>query len=189
MIKFFCRLIDFMLMFFCFLLPMMIIGAIILLFVCPFMPKDKLQLPKYFRWWDNVDSYIGRDTRVYQSVCQQGWWARYCWLAWRNPINYFDYVHLGLKWNGTELYDVYNSNEDDVGDGTYPGWRHIEVVQYDGKEWKPYFEYYLIYKYPFAPKYCLRFRCGWKIGDNKNKPDTLSQWCLVFNPLMPYTGH
>ena len=166
------------------LLPLMIAGAIILPFVLPFMAKDNYYLPFWLRWFDNVDGYVGRDTSVYHMICDMGWWARYKWLAWRNPINYFDYRALGLFWKGREVYTFYNPANDNVGDGTRPGFRHIEIEK-DGVN---YFEYYLIYRYPFAQKYCCRFRMGWKIGNNKNPPHSISQWVLVFNPCHPYTG-
>lgn len=168
------------------LVPLMLIGAILLLFVCPFVPNDKLRLPALFKWWDIVDDYIGRDTSVIKKIYAQGWWARYCYIAWRNPINYFDYVYLGLHWTGKEIYTFYNPSDDNVGDTTNarPGFRYIEISQGD----KIYWEYYLIWLYPFKQDTCLRFRMGWKIGNNKNPANTVSQWCFVISPFKTFSG-
>ena len=188
MLKGFFRLIVHTGIFLFLLLPLMIVGAISLLFVCPFMPKTRLQLPVMFKWFDNVDSYIGRDTSVYQMKCMDGWWSRYCYIAWRNPINYFDYQYMGLLWDNTEIYTKYDPADDDVGDGTRAGFRHIEVIRrtplYDQK----YYEYYWIYQYPFAKHVCFRFRLGWKIGSNINNKGSISQWVYVISPWHNYTG-
>ena len=186
MLLFIYRLILQTITFFFLLLPLMLIGAIILPFVCPFISKDELQLPALFRWWDNADSYLNRDTSAYKTVCQAGWWSRYCYIAWRNPINYFDYLRMGLIWRGNEVYTTYNPDEDNIGDGfnQIPGWRHIEVNQ-NGKK---YWEYYLIYVYPFNKKVCFRWRSGYKIKDKNNPTGTITQWCLVLSPWKEYDG-
>jgi len=102
------RLIKFTLVFLFLLFPLMVAGAIILLFVCPFVPKDQLRLPKLFKIWDIVDDYVGRDTSVIKKIYAEGWWARYCYCAWRNPINWWDYQVMGLHWDGSEVYTHYN---------------------------------------------------------------------------------
>lgn len=180
------RLVKFTLVFLFLLFPLMLSGAIILLAVCPFIPKNQLKLPAFCKWFDIVDAWIGRDTSVIKKIYAQGWWARYCYCAWRNPVNYFDYVYMGLKWNGSEVYTKYNPADDDVGDTTNarPGFRHIEVKQ-GGKE---YFEYYWIYQYPFAKHVCFRFRLGHKIGSEDNPPGTVSQWVYVISPWKQYSG-
>ncbi len=148
--------------------------------------NSDMKLPRLFRWWDNVDLYIGRDSSVYRAVCAKGKWARYSWLVFRNPMNYFDYMHLGLKWLGGEYYSHYDPKDNDVGNSTNdrPGFKYIEVIQVNAT----YYEYYWVYKYAFWPTKCFRFRFGWKIGDNTNKPGTYSQWCLVVAPIFPYWG-
>lgn len=179
----FGRLFTHLFVFFVVTVPLMIAGAIILAFVVPLTWSfDKYRLPKLFRWFDSADPYVGRDTSTFDRVCEKGVWAKYTWLAWRNPINYFEYRWLGLQWLGSEFYLRHNPDEDNIGDGTKSGMRYIEVSQND----KRYFEYYLIYQYPFAPQYCLRFRLGWKIKDLNNSLNSISQWCLVFNPFHPW---
>ena len=182
------RFIKFSIVFLCLLLPLMLVGALLLLFVCPFVPNDKLRLPALFKWWDIVDDYIGRDTSVIKKIYAQGWWSRYCYIALRNPVNYFDYVHMGLHWTGNEIYTLYNKDEDNIGDGTRPGFRHIEVVRRNGLFDRKFFEYYWIYQYPFAKHVCFRFRMGWKIADDNNPPGSVSQWCFVISPWHNYTG-
>lgn len=173
-------------------LPLMLAGVIVLLFVCPFMPNDRLKLPYMFRWWDIVDAWVGRDTSVIQKIYAKGWWARYVYCAWRNPINYFGYTYLGLHWNGSEIYTKYNPDEDNINTGNETGFRHIEVVQppafgvldYD----KRYYEYCLVWVYPFAKPRCLYFRYGWKIVNKDNPTGSTSQWVLTINPFCTFTG-
>ncbi len=184
MLLFLYRLFKHIDVFFVVCLPIMLLGIPMVAIALCFVSDTDYKLPRLFRWWDNADLYTGRDTSVYRAVCAKGKWARYSWLVFRNPMNYFDYFYLGFVWTTTGVYVHYNPKNDDVGDGTRPGHRYIEVLL--GNE--TYYEYYLIYKYPFAPHYCFRFRTGWKIGDNKNKKGSFTQWCLVLNPFMPYTG-
>jgi hypothetical protein len=172
-------------------LPLMLAGVVILLFVCPFMAKDRLRLPYIFRWWDIVDDWIGRDTSVIQAIYAKGWWSRYVYCAFRNPINFLGYAYLGLHWNSTEIYTRYNPAEDYINTGNMQGFRHIEVLQGDGTQPflnKAYYEYCLVWVYPFAKPYCLYARCGWKIVNKNNPAGTVSQWCLTINPFCTFTG-
>jgi len=188
------RLLSHTATFFAYLLPLQLVGAVILLFVVPFLSPDNLRLPYILRWFDSADSYIGRDTSVYAAVCKSGWWNRYTWLAWRNPINYFGYKHNGLNWEGREIYSKFDPKETSVGDASqdHPGFRHIEVmkpvVQDNQISYITYFEYYWIYQYPFAKKVCFRFRLGWKIKDTDNPKGTTSQWVYVISPWKRYSG-
>jgi len=168
------------------LLPLMIAGWILLLITLPYIRAEQRFLPRWLRWFDNADQYVGRDTSVYYMICDSGWWNRYTWLAWRNPINYFHYVYMGLKWKGGEAYLDYDPAGESVGDSSsdHPGFRHIEVRQ-NGLH---YFEYYWIYRYPFKRDVCFRYRLGWKISDTKNPPGTISQWVFVISPWKKYSG-
>jgi len=197
--KFLARLLchTFTFLFVC--LPLMLAGTVILLFVCPFMPKDRIRLPYLVRWFDIVDDYIGRDTSVIQKIYAGGWWDRYVYCGWRNSVNYFDYMFLGLRWDGRERYTRYNPAESDIGDGfgQRTGLRYISVEREghlctcSGQPHlinKHYFEYYFIYQYPFAKKVCFRFRLGWKIKDRINLAGTVSQWVFVISPWKRYDG-
>lgn len=180
------RFIKHILVFFLICLPIMLAGIPMVAIAMLMIKNSDMKLPRLFRWWDNADLYLGRDTSAYRAVCAQGKWARYSWLVFRNPMNYFDYVNLGLKWMGGEYYSHYNPKDNDVGNSTNerPGFKYIEVIQVNST----YYEYYWVYKYAFWPTKCFRFRFGWKIGDNTNKPNTISQWCLVIAPIFPYWG-
>lgn len=184
MIKGIIRFISHALIFLLVCLPMMIAGAILLLFVCLFMPNNRIKLPYIFRFWDIVDGWIGRDTSVIQKIYAEGWWSRYTYCAWRNPVNYFDYFYLGLNWNGSEEYTLYDPAEDDINTGNQQGYRHIEVMQGD----KSYYEYCLVWVYPFAKPRCLYFRFGWKIVNKDNPAGSVSQWVLTINPFCTFTG-
>ena len=164
----------------------MIIGAISLLIYLGIKKNNApINLPKYLRWFDNADLYVGRDVSTYLKVIFSGWWSRYTWLAFRNPTNYFNYVYLGFVFKESFVYIKHNSEEDKIGDTSKEGFRHIELVNGDGKR---YYEYYYIKKYWFNPKVCFRFRMGWKIKDNKNKEKDAVQYCLVIAPYKEYTG-
>lgn len=165
-----------------FVIPLMILGWLILPFVLLFVPKNQIRLPAVFKWFDSVDSYIGRDTSVYQSVCQQGYWARYTWIAFRNPINYVGYKVLGFQFNGTEMYYRYDPKQFDIGDTSREGFRSIEVM----KDKNFYYEYYWIKKW--SQTKCLRIRIGWKIVNNLNPIGSWCQWVLVFQPWKDYSG-
>ncbi len=188
MILFLARLIKYTVLF-SLILPLQLVGAIALLLVLPFYKG--LKLPFFLRWYDSYDLYSDRDDSVYRSVIDKGWWARYVWLAWRNPLNYFHYHHLGLHWNGHEVYLRHNPDEDNVGDSTndHPGLRHIEVEQIDDLGNRhTYFEYYWIYVYPFNKKVCFRFRLGHKISDLDNPAGSISQWVYVISPWKKFSG-
>lgn len=184
MITFIYRFIKHSLVFLFIMLPLMIVGAIVLFPYLPFVPNSQIKLNPLFIWWDNVDSYIDRDTSAYRAICNQGWWARYVYIAWRNPVNYFDYLTMGLLWNSSAIYTKYDPSEDDIGDTTRAGLRHIEVMQ----DKKNYYEYYWIYQYPFKKYVCMRFRLGWKIKDKNNPPGSVSQWVFVISPWHNYSG-
>ena len=184
MIKGIIRFIQHLCVFLFVCLPLMLAGTVILLFVCPFMANDRLRLPWLFRYFDIVDDYIGRDTSVIKAIYAKGWWARYVYCAWRNSINFFDYFKLGLLWNGSEVYTKYNPAEDHINTGNTAGFRHIEVMQGD----KSYYEYALVYVYPFAKPYCFYYRQGWKIVNKNNPAGSVSQFCLTANPFCTFTG-
>lgn len=178
------RLIRNLAVLFCIALPLEISGWFILLVVLLFVPKTQLKLPRAFIWFDCADMYVGRDYSVYQAVCAQGYWARYLWLAWRNPCNYFGYTHLSFIFNSTGKYLIANPNEFNVGNttGAIPGFRYIEYVQNDGT----YYEYCWIKKWNSAK--CLRFRMGWKIENNSNPINSYCQWVTVLQPYIDYSG-
>jgi hypothetical protein len=187
MIKFILRLVKALVQFILIEVPLQLVGAIILLIYLPF--TSRLQLPYLLKWFDCADFYIDRDVTTYLGVLAQGWWARYKWLAWRNPINYFEYIYLGIKVAPDHMYTVYNPEEEQVGDSTgdRPGLRYIELQQDN----KTYYEYYYIVKYSlFAnqEQKCFRFRLGWKISDKNNSIGSYIQHVLVVSPYKSYSG-
>lgn len=171
------------LMFFGICVPIMLLGSIILLLFLPFSKHEKL--PYFLKWWDCADFYVGRDPHTYREVVKKGWWARYTWLAWRNPMNYFEYRYMGMEYDPRSVWVLYDPQGDDVGDKSRAGYRHIELTDSKGRG---FYEYYWIYKYPFASNWCFRFRMGWKIKDKKRVHYQLIQWCFVIGPWFPYSG-
>ena len=190
-IKAVCRFIYHVALFLLVSLPLMLIGAIVLI---PFIALGyKIgSLPIVVRWFDSVDPYVGRDTTVITRVNNGQFWDqysplqlklnRYMWLAFRNPINYFTYKYLGFVWGRPEIVVKGDSQ---VGDsaGKHEGLCYTEVRQDN----KTYYEYYYIKK--ITNSSCIRFRFGYKIGDiTKNKPGDIQQEVLVFQIFKSYTG-
>ena len=184
------RLIRNLLVLFCVAIPHEIIGWVVLPFVLLFVPKTQIKLPALFRWFDNADIYAGRDYSVYQYVCNQGYWARYLWLAWRNPCNYFGYFYLSFVFNARGKYTVFDPSQVNVGNttGARAGYRYIEYVQLSpvSSALDTYYEYCYIKKWSSTK--CLRFRMGWKIGNNTNPVGSYCQWVCVLQPYIDYSG-
>lgn len=182
--KFISRLIKHLTILILVCIPLEILGILILLPICWFS-RNSIYLPKALRWFDNADLYVGRDPKVYLEVCQKGTLYRYYWLALRNPLNYFGYTRLGvcLKTEIKALYETISTPP--VGDTTKAGLYRCEALIDE----KRYFEYYLIYKYPFWPTLCFRFRMGHKLKMIKdNKLGDYIQFVMVISPFHSYTG-
>lgn len=154
-------------------LPLQLVGAVVLLVYLPihfgYLHNDDtiydLPLPRYLRWFDCVDFYVGRNTDTIWQISQQGILAYYNWLAWRNPINYFGYKVLGFQFPDYIHYNMSLSSAY-VGDSTgkREGWRYTEIQT-------GHYEYLLVKK--VTSKSCIYLRFGWKIGEY-NKPRS---WC------------
>lgn len=165
-------------------------GALILALYLPFNSEIK-KLPFLLRWFDGADQYFGRNTKVYDKVMQGGAWQKYCWLAWRNPLNYFGYKYLGFSVSNSAqvILDSRTSNNLNlqIGDGIdkCPGTFYIEI----SNEGSKYFEYYKIVKYSFFGQVkCLRIRIGWKIGQDHPITTGQCQWVFVVSPFHSYDG-
>ncbi len=168
--------------------PLQLVGVVVLGIALPIIRKTKhmkmgkslseqLKLPAFLRWFDNVDIYNGRDYSTYWRVYQEGPWAQYCWLAWRNPLNYFGWQVLGV------VNDLGFSLPDDaIGDATgqMPGFRTTEVVL----NGTTYYEYYYIRQ--LTKDKCIRIRVGWKLAGTKQ--GQIAQWVLVLSFWHSYSG-
>lgn len=179
-LKFIYRLCKALIIFLIILLPLQLIGAIILLPTCYIVGNSFL--PKFLRWFDNADSFVGRDDSTYLVVRATGPWNTYCWLAWRNPLNYFGYVVLGIKFTTEAQQTIYSGiNSINVGDTTQAGFFYTEVEQ-DGST---YYEYYWIKLYNTTT--CFRFRMGHKIG-LLSKQNQFCEYVGIISPYHSYTG-
>lgn len=162
---------------------MQVIGLIIIPFILLCI-GDNPKFPSCFKWLDNFDHWGDRDTSTYDAIIKSGFWARYNFIALRNPLNYFGYAVLGIQVTDTPI--VVESNEHyTVGDssGKESGFLYQDV---DYGVHRVY-EYYYIYK--FSPTKCFRFRMGYKIGDPKsNKIGSYIEQVLVIQPYKSYTG-
>lgn len=192
--KFLLRLLINIFKFLCISVPLQLLGALILL---PFLyyrhDKYARTLPSWLKWFDCADFYVGRDTSTYvNKIIPQGWWIRYCWLAWRNPINYFSYKYLGFLLEPpykSLTYIKIPESEHDIGDSS----QDIEGFYYQEIEVnsKVYYEYYYIYVYtiPFTSiQKCIRFRMGWKLGQNIYAKYGHVQDVFVISPFHTFSG-
>ncbi len=177
-----CRFIKHLLCFVFVILPLQVFGAFILLLYLPVHLKlvkagikKSIKLPYLLRWYDNADLYVDRNSSTYLAVFGSGYWNLYCWLAWRNPLNYFGYTILGI----IVPINLYNSNIGD-GIGQEPGFIQTEVVINE----KVYYEYYFIKK--LDTTHCIRIRIGYKLN-GKRKGD-IAQWVFVISPYHSYNG-
>lgn len=170
------------LIWFCIILPLQLIGSILLAIYLPIHLQlikrsiiSSIKLPYLLRWYDNVDQYIGRDTSTYLAVFGSGVLNLYTWLAFRNPLNYFGWMILGVM-SDQDIAD------DNIGDSTgcIEGTRHIEVTINN----KSYYEYYYIKK--LNSTHCIRIRIGWKLCDTK--AGQIAQWVFVISPWHSYNG-
>lgn len=166
------------------LIPLQLIGGILLIVPCIFYDIGKL--PRLLRWFDSADPFAGRDVSAITLRNTMGSWSKYCWLAWRNPLNYFGYFVLGLDLDHTFVQNVYTDQDSyNVGDGfnQHEGIFYTEVIF---KE-KTYFEYYLIKKYSiFGQIKCIRLRFGHKLGIAS--PGDRSEWVCCIQPYHSYDG-
>lgn len=168
-------------------LPLQVVGIFLIPFGIMFS-RGELKLPAAFKWFDSADAWVGRNTETYQGIVNQGSWARYKWLAFRNPCNYFGYAVLGFVVDGPVFIIRYTGEEkqgvgDSAGDGE--GLRIVEIQPM--LTGKVYYEYYYIKK--FGVGKCFRFRLGYKIGNPKELiQDTAVEQVLVLQPYKSYSG-
>ena len=186
MLKFIYRLIKHLGILLFISLPLELAGIFILSIVVPYVSlKGQEKLPRAFKWFDSFDLYSDRDRSVYRSIIAQGPFKQYCWLALRNPLNYFGYVVLGFKFNRGELY-YYGQGDINVGDsaGKGPGLLIMELRNRTTETTEAY-EYYFIHRWS-ATK-CFRFRLGYKIGLS-NQDGMYIQQVLVCQLYKSYSG-
>lgn len=184
-------------------LPLEILGSIILPFVLPFIPKSQEHLPYLVRWFDNHESYYpGQEGQHVDGLAgpkahrdKNGltenssfiklYWERYRWLALRNPLNYFQYKHLGVLISEAMMKDyVYSYVGDPYVDGSDPRDGFYKLTFQHKATHKKYFECHRKMTIPFFPNYYMMIRLGWKIRHPLNKKaGDVEQW--VFTP--PFT--
>lgn len=170
MFKFLIRFLQNLIIFLSISFPLEIIGWFLLLPIC-YLSKSN-QLPHYLKWFDNADSYLGRDVTTYEVIISYGWFNRYLWLAFRNPCNYFGYKILGFQATFSIPRSIVGDSINDI-----PGFQNIETP--------PYYEYYYIKKW--SDTKCFRFRMGWKLSDTK--PGDWVERVFVIQPYKSYSGN
>ncbi len=193
-------------------LPLTVLGIICLAIYLPFCTKNPLnsieaKLPRLLRFFDCADLYaeFGRNPITYLTVvCPKGRYARFVWIALRNPLNYFSYKYLGvtpqssivcLTLSQTFSKSMPAGSKTTVGDSAQDaaGKFYVEYLI----DSKFYYEYYIVYKYPtYVDTYlfrgtptCLRFRLGHKLGaPGELQYGKTIQDVFVISPFKTYSG-
>lgn len=158
-------------------LPLQLVSIVVLPFILPFIPKDRETLPAFVRWFDNAEIPLGigskddglagpayyREPSIasYKKVLRTDYLSlllcRYIWLAFRNPLNYFQYKAIGVKISGPIIIKE-KQGDDTVGnkEGDHAGVYYIKGNQ-------GYWQYYKVIK--LGSTRCLRIRLGYKDPD------------------------
>jgi hypothetical protein len=161
------------------LIPLELLGIPLLALVLLFVPHETTSLPRLFQWWDNYDGVID-GTGDYLAEHQNGsiWWRRFNWLALRNPLNYFQYQHMGCRPPLTPTTVIHDGKE------TLENGGHSYKEVYQNDEHKRYYEYIYEKKYTlFGNPGSFRFRLGWKLAGTDH--NGVYQWVLQIIPFKP----
>ncbi|HVE44060.1 MAG TPA: hypothetical protein VNC84_02865 [Gammaproteobacteria bacterium] len=157
-------------------LPLLLIGGLIVLPIALFfIKKEQKTLPRLLWMFDNADYQVGRDTSTFDEVCEKGKWARYTWLAWRNPLNGLSYWQ-GFRWTDQVIFTRYDKKTKRVGNttGRTSGYKRTDILVTDPRtnQTTVYRERWLIFPWPFfCPNKCIEYRNGHKIGNpGENNP-------------------
>lgn len=184
-------------------IPLQLVGIVVLPIVLLFIPKDRETLPAFVRWFDNAEIPLGigskddglagpayyRDEAIatYKKFVRSDYLAlyicRYVWLAFRNPINYFQYKVIGFQVPKAGI-KVIQPGDPFVGNkqGEHAGTSSL-VIEANGKQYR---DYYKVIK--LGKTRCLRIRIGYKIGTvAERKPGDYRQFVYTFN-LAAYEG-
>lgn len=184
-------------------IPLQLVGILMLPFILPFISKDSETLPSIFRWFDNAEIPLGigsqddglagpkyyRDPAIasYKKFLFSDYLAlllcRYIWLAFRNPINYFQYKVIGIciPKEGIEVVQLGNPR---IGNksGDVSGVSHL-IIKISNKT---YYDYYKVIK--LWSGRCLRIRLGHKLDKPEEcTPGQYKQFVCTLN-LAVYEG-
>lgn len=188
------RFLRHFLVFVALVLPLTVVGWIILYPVLLCLPREANNLPRFLRWFDNVDNdgLIGdraNQERNYKlGIDPFGDFAKYKWIAFRNPVQGFKYLFLGI--NILDIGYIVAENKPDIGGeivGDYTSGGTLFATTFNGA--RKYYEYYLIKPHRiFNKNLCIRARFGWKLAGLGDKPRTHVSWTFAFNPVHTYRG-
>lgn len=148
------------------------------------LSTEQQKLPYLFRWFDNADLYVGRDTSSYLAVIQRGFLYRWYWLSIRNPVDYFSYKYLSITLPQGQISVLpIGDSLFKVGDGDNEGLLAIEYLVNN----EIYYEYYFIKK--LTATKCFRFRMGWKFGvPSEIRSGEIVDEVFSCTPWHSYTG-
>ena len=149
-------------------LPLMLAGLVLVAIGLQF-EKDN-HLPKLLWLWDNAKyGCNGGDFWKRTNGENDSFWAKYQWLALRNPTYNSSQFVLGYLSSG--IYSIEGN----------PQVSRSGVSGYYWAREAWHWEYHLIW--PFS-RFCFKFRAGWKVA-NKKAGDRVSfvftLWVYAFN--------
>ena len=121
------------------------------------LKDDEKSIPKIFHWWLTDDNPIDGDEGHWLRHPEDGktftkFKRRTAWL-WRNKGYTFDTKYLSRKIGSV----FFVKGKTEVGDTPVRDGYSFAVDE------NGVWQFYLIFKYPFAKGKCLRLRFGWKI--------------------------
>ncbi len=193
-------------------LPLQLVGIPLVALAVLVQPWDAYRLPKFLKWFDLADNYpeeFARSNETYVAqILPAGKFARFNYIALRNPTNYFCYKYLSVKFLRISAFGCSRSLQpdyldamdpelakvlllQDIGDNGVSGLSEIEIdgITIDDTA-KHVWEYYRIYRYTiFGITKCVRIRIGWKLSEfsDENQGKWL-QWVFVISPFHSFTG-
>lgn len=166
-----------------------LVSIIVLPIVLLFVKKESETLPNAFAWFDNAEIRLGIGAKDDGLAGYPGYRAemipkyglyltRYIWLAFRNPVNYFQYNVLGAVIyadnciKDTEYYDAGVGNKE----GDHEGLSILSLHTVYGKTRT---DVYYVKK--LTSTRCIRIRIGHKLKDPSFGGLYLAQFVFTIN--------
>lgn len=152
-------------------LPLMLLGLILIPIGLLFEQDN--HMPKLFWLWDNAKYGVNGGGFWRRTNGENtSFWAKYKWLALRNPT-YNSSKYL-ISHVSTGIQSVIGNPK--VSRDGDEGWYFAR----DGFAW----EYQYINAYQLFGSRCIKLRAGWKILNRQ--AGELCQFVFSFNPVIPY---
>lgn len=171
------KVLKHLLTFLCSVLPATLLGFFVVPVALLFCKKDTYDLPMLFWvWGNNEDGINGYRTVSHFKGDPSGFYSRYMWLAFRNPVHNYK-LSLGKVVNPKETNTKKLIGDIKTSDIGHPGFLYQELS--DGS-----WQLYWIKRYGSK---CIRLNVGYKIFDKMKYGNIFkAQWVLSFSPFHPF---